>query len=1152
MSTMLWATVPGGVVGTGAARQAVLRVLITPKLDGGTLASNGMDPWPPTSLTTATLVVDFAASADGPAQQVPVLPPHIRPQPGVWGAFFPSDTIIAPPRPQSQAAPQVVVDPTSLTAAAVSNTFATVAATRLRLDSDDDRKALDRVARAQLMSDWSDQPPPRPQPSPPTPPSFQPPEFHQTIAKLREHPAVLRALGLIIEFTIPTAALPLQSGVMRVRWPSEPSTLPDIVSLWTQFDDLILPTATQNINAGMVTLTDDRWKIVNVDVDVAARRLRSAAGAGASGAGSAAFPLPALRTAGLMLVRSGRQADFDTRRQVASANARRASMDPPLLTADDLVLGYRMDVKRQDRDWESLNARDATYTVKGTVPVGAPQITIGDDAPTREEGHVKAFAAVDDGSGELRADEVVTRWTGWSLTAPLPAMPQDSPLNPGMPFAFRWEFHTPKGTLPPLRFNNSYSIRARVADLAGGGLDVADPAAARNFIGPAIYQRYEPIASPQLALPQGVDATALGPGESIEQVVMRDAGGAGTTDVPSCTRALTVPREPLRLAEQHGELDDMLPAQIVDLVRQAIAAGGPGAPTSGGDVLFPDSAADGVCACPRGEPGGLDVARTDRAWSGTWPDLDPKEVVLRERGVGDSILAWETTAPSGDNGDRLVVRLAKAEQLTLEFSSPVKDRCRPHFAITAIPGFPAESQASASAGRHPMITPARAVTFTYAVRGPLADPAGTFTGQRNEGETFALLAPAPALLGVDANSTGKLEIDATWTEPNGADDTTKSFTAVPVQSLIINRGDQTLKEIRHEFGDTRHRVVTYAATAVSRFRQFYAASEDKTAFLAEATLGAPLVILSCARPPQLAVASTRPAFKWQDTVDPMPAFKLVRRRLGGYLRLELGGPWYQTGEGEQLAVLVGTDNNPPPEMWPLLTQVGLDPTREPAGGPPVRFPTTEVFAETVGAARAVVDRDSGNTVMAVPFQPWYGNGRWFADVALPTVASSTFWPFVQFAVARYQPNSLAGLELSAIARSELVQLMPERTLTVRRTGNDVFVSLDGPVSGAGTGFPSFEVFLDRLQLPPGVSADGIDLTALDPPTDGMPVWIADPDPQGGSLTTPELHFVIPPGGGEFRVRVAELTNISNAGGFPGPDPVSRRTEFSDVVLLPQP
>jgi hypothetical protein len=1145
MSELLWVTVPGGIVGTGAARQAVLRVLVTPKLDGGTLADNGMEQWPPLSLTTAPLVVDFAASVDGPVQEVQVMPPHIRPQLGVWEAFFSPDTVVRPPSPHSDAAPQVVVDGTSETAQKIDDTFTAAAGTLLRLDHPEDRKTLDDVVLGRLAANWSDEPPPRPPPVLPSPPIFQPPEFHQTLAKLREHPAVLRALGLIIEFTLPVAALPLASGVTKVRWPAAPTSapaLPTIVSPWTQFDDRMLPAATQNISAGMVTLTDDRWKMVNVDVDSAARRLGNAAQASKAGADAATFPLPALRTAGLMLVRAGRQVDFDTRRQAAAVNARRASMDAAVLTADDLVLGYRIDVLPQNGDWASLNARDATYTVQSLVTANATQITIG-GGPAREEGHVKAFAAVDDGGGELRADEVVTRWTGWSVTVPLPGR-QDAPLNPGMPFAFRWEFHVPKATLPPLRFNTSYNIRARVADLAGGGLDVADPAA--RFSLPAIYLRYEPIASPQLALPEGLDAGALGPGESIEQVVMRDDGGAGGTDLPSRTRVLTAPREPLRLAEQHGSLNHKTPEQIVDLVRQAIGSG-----TPSNEVLFPDVAADGVCAFPRQEPGGLDVQPIiNSPWSGAWPDLEPKEVVLRERGAGQDVLAWESLVADQAVGDRLAVRLAKAEQLTLELSSPPTDSCRSHFATMGI--FPVGSQESAIAGRHPMITPARAVTFTFPVRRPLADPAGTFTvQQRNEGETFAVLVPAPALLGIDVNSTAKLEIDATWMELNG-NGTTTSFTA-PVHTSIVNRGDQTLKEIRHELGDTRRRTITYAATAVSRFRRFFATSEDDAAFCAKAALAAPVVIPSSARPPKLVVRSTRPAFKWLETVDPMPAFRLVRQRLGGYLRLELGGPWYQTGEGEQLAVIVASDDDPDPDplLWPLLSQVGLDPIRDPAGEPPVRFPTSEYFVDA-GDPVAVVDRDSGNTVTALPYQPWCNAGRWFVDVALPSSAYYTFWPFVQLAVARYQPDSLSGLEISAIARTEMVQLMPERTLIVRRTGNDVFVSLVGPVPGPGTGFPSFEVVLERLQVGPGVSADAIDLTALAPPTDGTPAWVSEGDPQSAPLGTTELHFAIQPGSSLARVRIAEICTITDAVGLPDGDPVSFRTEFSDVVMLPQP
>jgi hypothetical protein len=1157
-SELLWVTVPGGFAGTGAARHAVLRVLVTPKLDGGMLRTNGMEQWPPDALVTAHLTVEFAASPDAPTQPVQVPPPHIQPQAGVWGAFFPASTIITPKRSRSAAAPLVTVDSTSTTFKAIDDTLRAVAATPVGLVQNEvDQATLAGVVRVQLAANWSDDPPPPPPPPPlPPPPAFQPPEFHHTIAMLREHPAVLRALGLIIELTIPVASLPIQAGIVRVGWSDAPTaapSLPHIVSPWTQFDKMMLPASTTNISAGMVMLADDGappppeppWRVVTVDVDSAARRLRNAAKTSAAAPYDTAFPLPALRSAGLMLVRVGRQVDFAARRKLADANAQRSLASAQPLTADDLVLGYRIDVKPQDRDWSSasLTKRNATYTVTSS----GTQIAIGTPQPALEEGHVKAFAAVDDGSGKLRADEVVARWSGWSLAAPLPSSAPPPPINPGMPFEFRWDFQVPKGTLPRLRFNASYTMRARVADLAGGGLDADDPAAARCFLD-VVYQRYEPIASPRLALPQGLDQTGLGPGESIAQVAMREGAEPGTTDLSALSRVMFAPRTSLTMVEQHGFLDQMTPQQIVDLVRAAIGSAPADGPSSS-EVLFPDVTADGVCVFPRPEAGGLTVARTDHPWREPWPGLLPKAIVLRPRGEGDNILEWEDPVTDPTFGDRLIVRLAKAEQLTLEVSSSVKDAFRSHFAITAFPGF--SSLASVTAGRHPMITPAQAVTFTYAVRRPINDPAGTFAGQRDEGDTYAALTPSVALCGVDPNSTAKLEIAATWTEPDGNGGLAKSFANVPVQTVVINRGDTTLKEIRHEFGDTRRRTITYTATAVSRFRQFFGAAEDPNAFLAQVQL-APAVIRSSARPPHPIVVSARPAFKWKDTVDPLPAFKLVRQRLGGYLRLELDGPWYQTGEGEQLSVIVGTDNNPLAPMWPLLTQVGLDPTRGATNPPPVRFPTAEAFVETAGAPRTMADRDSHNTVVAVPYQPWCRDGRWFADVALPSVAESTFWPFVQLAVARYQPDSVAGLELSAIVRTEMVQLMPPRTLTIRRTGNDVFVALDGPVAGIGTVFPSFEVFLDRLQLPPGVSSDGIDFTALEQPSDRMPVWIADPEPQGGSLGTREFHFVIPPDFGPARVRVAELANITGADGFPGGDMVSVRTEFSDTVLLPQP
>ena len=98
MSELLWIAVPGGTTGSGEERTAVLRVLIVPRLQGSSLASEGMEDWPPQSLIGGTLAVDFAEKADGDLHTVEVAPPHIAAQPGVWRAFFGPNTTVNPTR----------------------------------------------------------------------------------------------------------------------------------------------------------------------------------------------------------------------------------------------------------------------------------------------------------------------------------------------------------------------------------------------------------------------------------------------------------------------------------------------------------------------------------------------------------------------------------------------------------------------------------------------------------------------------------------------------------------------------------------------------------------------------------------------------------------------------------------------------------------------------------------------------------------------------------------------------------------------------------------------------------------------------------------------------------------------------------------------
>jgi hypothetical protein len=70
-------------------------------------------------------------------------------------------------------------------------------------------------------------------------------------------------------------------------------------------------------------------------------------------------------------------------------------------------------------------------------------------------------------------------------------------------------------------------------------------------------------------------------------------------------------------------------------------------------------------------------------------------------------------------------------------------------------------------------------------------------------------------------------------------------------------------------------------------------------------------------------------------------------------------------------------------------------------------------------------------------------GLWACDIRLDT--GQSYFPFVHLALARYQPHSLAGVELSAVVLADFAQLPPDRTATViGLAGEIVEVTVTGP------------------------------------------------------------------------------------------------------------
>jgi hypothetical protein len=1078
MSRLVLIPVPG--TRTGGA--PVVRVVVVPRLDGGaTVAEAGLPDWPATlAAATFHVVLD-----DG--EPIPVAPVH-EADGVVWDAFFgalrvdeaTTATIGDPP----------TVRPTSREADDVEATYASAA--DVDVDPASARQANLGVASAKgLREHWQgralEEPRPNEHPAAAPPPA---PDFHRVLAMLREHPAVLRRLGLVFDLPVPADAL-ADAGTVRVRWPDAPPGVPAVASPRSAYevddDRGLVPARSATARAGLVDLSDTAaWATTTLDVEGAVVRLRDAAESlpdapepDAAAAVDGAVRLPALRSAGIALLRRARGEELANRRAVAARRAGGDDLeDGPPLTADELTLGLRIDVRSKDATrWTSLMRRDARYTVN--------DLEVGPGA--EEEGHVKPGAAVRQGE-TLHADEVVTRWSGWSLAVPARTPEPGRRRAPDVPFRFDWTFEVPPESLPRLRFSHGYHVRARVADLAGGGVGVEDRDVTMGT-DVVTYTRHQPIAPPTVLVPEG----DLGPGGAADLLVIR----SDAPDYPpNDTRVLEPPTATLDLAEQHGRLDGRDEATL-ERVRRALAGGLPD-PASAGVTLFP-------VPVPDGPP-----ARTERSpWSTDWPDAPAKTLVLQARHDPDDAVIDPVE-------DVVRVRLAPAEELTVALSSFIPNGLLDHLAVHRWRSAGAPTDVITN-GRHPMATPPREMTLVHAVRAPRGTPAGALAARQEPGAVAATLEPSPPMLGVDPQSTLQLQLAASWTEVD--DDAEQRLERVAVHEVPVARGDRALREpLVHQFGDTRHRRVTYHPTAVSRFRHLYRPDEDAERFLARGD-GIEVSVRSTARPAPPVVRAVVPAFRWRFAADGA----VVRHdRSGGTLRVELARPWRLTGEGEQLAVVLG------------LSEAGRDPVWV---TPPVgRVLSAQALAAAAPVPAALPD---GTAVSLVPVDVAFAGDRWVADVGLPALGAGSYRPFVRLAVARYQRESLPGLELSEVVLTDMVQALPERTLTVDATASgQVVVRLDG----VGPQGPRVNRVVVVAEVP-GAPSPG-DLGLLEPAA--LPAWAPAQTAVGGLGQA--IVVARPPGAA--RLRVHEVESFADAEPTAASvGAMGERVVFTDLVTL---
>jgi hypothetical protein len=470
-------------------------------------------------------------------------------------------------------------------------------------------------------------------------------------------------------------------------------------------------------------------------------------------------------------------------------------------------------------------------------------------------------------------------------------------------------------------------------------------------------------------------------------------------------------------------------------------------------------------------PGNSGPLLIDLSGQKTWPGAAPFRIRLVE---GAPSAEWDETARL------LTVALPKAAVVKVRLSSaPPSQRELELLGIWDwIAGESAEQRenklrAIAAEGGHWMLTPFRELTLVHAVSCPLEPPCfDGFSIQRKPGETCVGFSGKIAIHGP---STGKAEVHASWRDRVDEAQTGNGNEWSPpaenqrhhAQPFHLVSGDPSADRLdcagnSQEFGDTRYRRVSYRVAAASRFRDNFSITDPDEAFVRMGEEAVEVDILNSARPSAPLIEYVIPTFGWERSEH---SDAIESRREGGGVRVYLRRPWFSSGDGELLGVVVPhgpvtlklnqlkDSLHVPEDLKNYVTQWGYDPVW--LANPAYQLPTVQDFPLAVA-------RESGVTIEEAETRPgnqnsWWlsvaGHGvnfdserqLWYSDIVMET--GPAYFPFVRLALARYQPRSVQGAELSRVVLADFIQLAPDRLAwisSIPDNPHQLQVSVSGP------------------------------------------------------------------------------------------------------------
>lgn len=370
---------------------------------------------------------------------------------------------------------------------------------------------------------------------------------------------------------------------------------------------------------------------------------------------------------------------------------------------------------------------------------------------------------------------------------------------------------------------------------------------------------------------------------------------------------------------------------------------------------------------------------------------------------------------------------------------------------------------------------------------------------------------------------------------------------------------------RHEFGDTKHRIVKYRAVGTSRFADaFPQAIRDDPAQVSSSSDVFTVDIPASAPPAAPRVLYAIPLFEWKIQGDPIDE-KHTRVRKGNLIRVFLGRPWFSSGEGELLGVQLHSDledleSNVDATMWARDSIHTLAPgpgdLRDPA--PPVPAPVKTVFPRALDPAPGDPSELALHGVTFAPEREFNGErGLWYSDIEMELGDSDRpdghYRPFIRLRLVRYQRSSAVAHESAAVV-TDILQLSPERTVTlVPATATSYTITVAGLTyaSAARQANPAPDSTIVEVTVEQRRKGARDELAWTSAGVAAQPVGGpgAAPVLWTGTINLPDGHAP-----GDFRIVVKEFEQYAQdrVGDGPAGDPpfvVGRRLVFADAIVL---